>query len=291
MKVLPFKVPKTQNESFQSQIEDLPHFYGELHSHPEIQITYIKEGSGTLVAGDYISTFEPGKIYILGSNQPHVFRNTPEYFVEGSKLRVFGISIFINKDLFGKSFPGLPEISQLYDFFHRTERGMVLNSSVSHDVLPLILSFIDSQGFSKMTALFNLLDKLISTEGYAFLSSVATKKQFNSKDGERLNAIIQFTLAEYTRRINLEEVAEMASLTPHSFCRYFKMHTRKSYFSFLNEVRIGNARLLLQKNEQGIAQVAYSCGFNNLSNFNRIFKHLTGDTPKDFRKKMERVIG
>lgn len=291
MKVLPFKVPKTQNESFQTQVEDLPHFYGELHSHPEIQITYIKKGSGTLIAGDYIGPFEPGKIYILGPNQPHVFRNSPEYFREGSKLRVYGISIFINKELFGKPFMGLPEISQLYDFFNRTERGMALNASISHEILPLILKFIDSQGFSKMTTLFNLLEKLILTNGYTFLSSVAQEKQLNPKDGDRMNSVIHFTMNEYSRDITLDEVAEVARLTPQSFCRYFKMHTRKSYFAFLNEVRIGNACLLLQKNDSTITQIAYSCGFNNLSNFNRIFKSITGNTPKKFQKESVRIIG
>ncbi len=291
MKVLPFKVPKTQNESFQSQVEDLPHFYGELHSHPEIQITYIKEGSGNLIAGDYIGPFEPGKIYILGSDQPHVFRNSPEYFREGSKLRAYGMSIFINKGLFGKAFMGLPETSQLYDFFNRTDRGMALSAPISQEILPLILKFIDAQGFSRMTTLFNLLEKLILTDRYTFLSSIAREKRLNPKDGDRMNSVIHFTMNEYSRDITLEEVAEIARLTPQSFCRYFKMHTRKSYFTFLNEVRVGNARLLLQKNDSNIAQIAYSCGFNNLSNFNRIFKSITGNTPKNFRKESARIIG
>ncbi len=289
MKVLPFKVPKTQNESFQYQIEDLPHFYGKLHAHPEIQMTYIKQSTGTLVAGDYIGRFGPGRLYIFGSNQPHVFRNEPEYFKDKSKLRAYGISIFINKDLFGRSFLCLPEISQLYDFFERTERGMAFDTTVTSEVLPLILKFTESQGFSRMATLFNLLEKLVLTDRYIFLSSVATKKQFNSKDGERMNAIFQFTLTEYSRQINLEEVAGLANLTPQSFCRYFKLHTRKSYFTFLNEVRVGNACQLLQKKELSISQIAFSCGFNNLSNFNRIFKGITGSPPKDFRNKMTRT--
>lgn len=286
MKVLPFKVPKTQNESFQVQVEDLLHFYGELHAHPEIQITYIKKSTGTLVAGDYIGTFEPERLYIIGSNQPHVFRNGSEYYMDESKLKAYGISIFINKDLFGKSFLGLPEISQLYDFFERSERGMEFGSTITNEVLPLILRFTKSQGFSRMTALFNLLEKLVLTDNYRFLSSVAAKKQVNPKNGERMNTIFQFTLKEYSREISLEEVADLANLTPQSFCRYFKIHTRKNYFTFLNEVRVGNACQLLQKKELSISQIAFSCGFNNLSNFNRIFKNITGSTPKDFRSKL-----
>jgi AraC-like DNA-binding protein len=289
MKVLPFKVPKTENESFRVQIENDSHFYGELHSHPEIQITYIIESYGTLVAGDFIGQFEPGNLIIVGSNQPHVFRNNPEYFMGENGLKANCTSLFIRKNMFGKEFMDMPEIGLLKEFFTLTDRGLLIDKGESIKMLPLINSFQTSEGFSKLVVLFNFLDKIIKCSAFKILSSIALKKELNEKEGIRMNAIYQFTLTEYHNPISLKKIADIANLTPQSFCRYFKKHTRKSYVNFLSEVRIGHACQKLQYFDNSITTVCFTTGFNNLSNFNRQFKSVVGITPKEYRNKFSSV--
>lgn len=286
MKVLPFNVYKTDNESFLVQIENNAHFYGELHSHPEIQITYIRESTGTLVAGDHIGTFGPGDLIIIGSNQPHVFRNDPEYFNGEVGLKARCISLFIRKNMFGEEFMSMPEVASLSDFFTLSDRGMLPDKTESAKMLPLIHAFRTSEGFSKLVVLFNLLEKIIACPNYKLLSSSVPKKELNEKEGKRINSIYQFTLKEYTNSISIGQVAEIANLTPQSFCRYFKKHTRKSYTGFLNEIRIGHACKMLQDSNTTITNICFESGFRNLSNFNRQFKALMGLSPKEYRKKL-----
>ena len=285
MKVLPFKVPKTENESFRVQIENESHFYSELHSHPEIQITYIRESTGALVAGDFVGSFEPGNLVVIGSNQPHVFRNDPEYFKGEEGLKANCISLFIRKDMFGKDFLNMPEVESLNNFFSMSDKGMLLEGKESTKMLSLINSFQSSKGFSKLVVLFNLLEKIIDCTTFKSLSASPLKKELNEKEGKRMNAIYQFTLKEYTNAISINDVAEIANLTPQSFCRYFKKHTRKSYTGFLNEIRIGHACKMLQDVNNSVVAICFASGFNNLSNFNRQFKASTGLSPKDYRKK------
>lgn len=289
MRVLPFTVPKTKDESFRVEIENESHFYGELHAHPEIQITYIYESTGTLVAGDYIGPFEPGNLFVFGSNQPHVFKNDAEYYLGAEDLKANCISLFLRKDMFGMDFMQMPEIEQLRDFFALTDLGIVVHKSASIKLLPLIDSFKTAKGFSKLVCLFNLLESLVSDCTYQPLSSSVFRKELNEKEGKRMNAIYQFTLKEYTNNITIVQVAEIANLTPPSFCRYFKKHTRRSYNSFLTEIRIGHACKMLLNSTDPVIDICYASGFNNLSNFNRQFKSSKGLSPKEYRKQL--IIG
>jgi AraC-like DNA-binding protein len=80
-------------------------------------------------------------------------------------------------------------------------------------------------------------------------------------------------------------VANIASLTPGAFCRFFRQHTRKTFSTLLNEVRIEHACRHLRESKQSISQTAYVCGFTNLSNFNRQFKTITGLSPSDYIRR------
>jgi len=70
-----------------------------------------------------------------------------------------------------------------------------------------------------------------------------------------------------------------------TFCRYFKKITHKTYFQFLNEIRIGHAcKLLIEEENKNITDVAFLSGFNNMSNFNRQFKLIKGKSPSSYLK-------
>jgi AraC-like DNA-binding protein len=287
MKALPFKVPKTNKESFRVQIEDTDHFYHILHSHPEIQITYIVESKGTVLAGDYLGNFAPSELYVIGSGQPHVFKNEPMYFEKKENLTAQCISIFIHKEMFGQQFMMLPEVLPFKEFLMKTDKGIMFDNKVSKSIYPLIKSISEKEGMEKLIILFQILNVISSSSNYKFLSKTVSQNSFNEKEGKRMNDIYQFLLGESHRNISLNELAELANLTPNSFCRFFKNHTGKSYTRFLNEIRIGNASLLLQNSDKNISDICFETGFGNLSNFNRQFKNITGISPKQFREKLD----
>ena len=118
----------------------------------------------------------------------------------------------------------------------------------------------------------------------SYLSHVDYKSISKESDGQILNAVFQFTLSNFKDDITLHSVAKMANRSPAAFCRFFKKRTRKTYISFLNEVRIQEACSLLLKPDLNISEICFQTGFNNISNFNRQFKKITGFTPKGYRK-------
>jgi len=120
---------------------------------------------------------------------------------------------------------------------------------------------------------------------FTILSSIGFRYHENDTENQRLNAIYNFTLKNFMRKIDLQEVASLTGLIPNSFCRYFKTRTGKTYNQFLLEIRIGYACKLLLDNNQSIKQVCFESGFNNFSCFHKSFKAITGYTPQNYQNE------
>lgn len=101
---------------------------------------------------------------------------------------------------------------------------------------------------------------------------------------ERVNTIYDYSLRHFRRTILLEEIAAVANMSPHSFCRFFKSQTRKTYSRFLLELRVGHACKLLVENDLCIKQICYESGFNNFTGFYKYFKLITGKSPLRYQK-------
>lgn len=289
MKILPFKIPKTSQESFYLQEDHLQHFYDYLHQHPEVQITLILESEGKFIVGDHIGSFEPGDIFIIGPNLPHVFRNDARYYEQPDVLGAHSISVFFEWKSFGEKFLMLPELKALYEFSKISERGLALKDPIRRQIADLMHHLFKTTEMDRFIVLLNILN-ILSNEPAALrpLASSAVYNELDEADGKKLDMVYRFTMDEFHRKIHLEEVASVANMTVNSFCRYFKKRTRKSYIDFLTEIRIGQACKLLQQRDLSISQICYEVGFNNLSNFNRKFREINGLTPTEFRKYQDK---
>lgn len=282
MKVLPFKVSKTINSSFLIQVDDQPYFYDILHKHPELQLTTIMESDGTVLIGDYVGNFKPGDVFLINSNVPHVFKNDKKYYTENEGLRALGISIFFEETLFGEKFFKLPETQAVGQFLGKRQ-SLKLHPKTAEVLKPKIINLQSLNNLSKVIEMLSILEILTHAEDSATLTSDITH-DYTESQAKRLNDIYQFTMNEFHREITLEEVADVSNMTVPSFCRYFKKRTRKTYIEFLTEMRVSYACKLLQKEDLSITGVSHLSGFNNLSNFNRKFKKITGYTPTVFRR-------
>lgn len=282
MKVVPFNVPKISKQAFRFQDDKLTYFYDELHQHPEIQIMLIVKSSGTLVAGDYVGRFEPGELYIIGSGQAHVFRNDDIYYQAKSKLKAHSYSLYFDENYFGQHFWQLDELESVRNFSRRAERGLKVTGTTKEAVTNLIQLIDQQKGLDKLLLFFQILNKLSSTKELNTLSVSSHNPDYSHREGKRMNEILQFTFRESYRKIYINEVADVANLSTEAFCRYFKMRTRKTYTNFLNEVRISNACKLIIQKDLSIQEICWQAGFSNLSNFNRIFRKVTGKTPTTY---------
>ena len=123
MKILEFTLPVPANKSIIIKEEKLSNFYPYLHRHNEVQLTWIINGEGTLVAGNSMHNFHSNEIFWIGANQPHVFKSDPSYFENASTKRTHSIDIFFNIDTQLSSFFYIPEIKQLKQFINQHKQG------------------------------------------------------------------------------------------------------------------------------------------------------------------------
>ena len=281
MKALPFKIPKVENSSFHLQTDDEPYFYDKLHQHPELQLVWIVKGEGTLIYGDYLGEFKPNEVYLIGSNVPHVFRSKAEYYLPETP-GILSKAVFFKPDLIVKGKEVFPELSYLEAFLIEADRGLKIDSSKTEAITELMNEVFNSSSASRLGKIFGLIDEIKKSE-YQTLSELP-QKSIKENQGKRLDDVFKFTLENYHRPIQLDEVAEVVHMNKAAFCRYFKQHTRKTYLNFLNEIRLQKASELLKNSDFPIAQIAYEVGFNNLSNFNRTFKLNKGKPPFEYRK-------
>ena len=281
MKVVPFKIPKNSAEAIRVQVDELPHFYDHLHQHPEIQLTLIKESHGTLIAGDYVGHFHAGDVFIIGSNQAHVFRNDIKFFRKKSKA--VSVTIFFDDTTLGEAFWKTDELRSLQQFLKNNTGGFRCSGTKRKLLAEKILSIVPAAGIERLIIFLEILKILSTKKEMVSLSKPLLQRNIKSYDGKRLNKIIEFTFEEFHRTITLHEVSALANLTPEAFCKYFKTRTRKTYISFLNEIRINHACRLLTE-DKSIAAICYDCGFTNLSNFNRIFKKFKNISPGEWRR-------
>ena len=273
MKILPFKIPKPEQEALVYQEDSGIIFYDKLHQHEEIQISYIVSGEGSIVVGDTISDFKANDILVIGENVPHVFRSDSK---ASSKSIMY--TLFFTKESFGKEFFTLSDMTRLQNFFEESGYGMKILSESER--LGLLFDNLKNQSrIQRIATLLNILDIMISSDKQP-LSTFVYRKKYTEDEGNRMNNVIDYALSNFHEPFSLEMVAEKASMSKNAFCRYFKKRTNKTFSQFLIEIRIEHAcRLLFKDNDLPISEVSEQCGFLNIANFNRKFKELKGVTP------------
>lgn len=283
MKVLQFTIPVPLDKSIIVQRDVLPYFYPHLHRHKEIQLTWIQQGEGTLVADNNMHAFRPNEIYWLGANQPHIFKSEASYFQPKSRKKIIALVIFFNPDGELAGFFNLPEIKVLKNFIQQHQSGFKVPQEHATEISSRMLKVTNSSGTEQLLQFVELLKQLSGYQDITPLASGQNTQHVSEHEGIRIGHIYNYIMHNYDQPITLEDAAKQAHMTPQAFCRFFKKHTLHTFVSFLNEVRINEAcKKLTDGTYDNIATVAYTCGFNSITNFNRVFKTVTNKSPSEY---------
>lgn len=257
----------------------LPCFNHPYHFHPETEITFITEGSGTRVVGDHIGSFQAGELYLLGENLPHEFRNTitPE---RGAKAEVLHF-------LRGTK-PGfletMPEAQAFLLLLDRSKAGLAFDPQTSEHGGRLLQRIRQASGVRRLAALFELAAILLEAPEPRVLSSAGGSiPSRRTNRSERIRRICNVILEKFTENISHREMATQAHMAPASFSRLFLRTTAKTFTQFVTEVRLGHACRLLRESDDTIAEIAFASGFSNLAHFNRMFRRHHRRSPREYR--------
>jgi AraC-like DNA-binding protein len=289
MKPLFHKVPRPLQTSFSIRHDVEPSFDTTWHYHPELELHCVLKGEGIRFIGDKISNFSAGEMILLGENMPHTWYCREEDSGKGSHKDIEAIVLQFLPNCMGDDFLMLPEARLLLKLYEKAKRGMVIHGETQQRLLPLLNQMLHTEGLGKMVILLSILRLLSETEEYTFISNTYTFNPPGRQETERLSAVYNYTLSNFRKVITLEEIAAISNLTVTSFCRYFKVMTRKTYYDFLTEVRVGHVCRLLIEDKLSIPHISNECGFLNISNFYRQFKKVTGFTPVMYKRNYLQV--
>jgi len=263
--------------------EEIPHFTVPWHFHPEIEILLVVKSIGTVYVGDGINRFSEGEISIIGENIPHWWKSDPIYLEKKGALNTKALIIQFNKEIFESKFINLPEMAAIKNLLERSQRGIQFLGKTREDLGKQVKKMFRTDGIIRVTELILLLNQMANSTEYHYHSSVGYSQLANSYDFYRFNKVQEYIIRNFNQSIKLDEVADIVSMSPTAFCRYFKKHTGKTFVEFVTEFKIGQACKFLSEEKMTVSRACFESGFNNLSHFNEQFKKIVHLTPTEYK--------
>jgi AraC-like DNA-binding protein len=279
------KVSKEPRHSFSVRQDLVPCINNRWHYHSEVELINFKKGDGTQFIGDSIKEFKSGDVVLVGSNLPHYWRFDDSYFEEDSSKAADIRVAHFNENFWGEQFLQLPENVAIRSLLEKAKRGIQVTGHTRQQVAGLLENLLEKDGVQRVMLLIEALAIIADCKQLVTLSSIGFKQDCFQTEDDRINVIYDYSLKNFKRSIQLEEIADVANISPNSFCRYFKSRTRKTYSQFMIEVRVGHACKLLIENNISIKQLCYESGFNNFTSFHKYFKMITGKSPLNYQRE------
>jgi AraC-like DNA-binding protein len=253
-----------------------------VHYHEEYELNFIENASGVRrVVGSSIEEIDNLELVLVGPNIPHAW-----FTYKCKSESIFEITIQFHRDLFQEVFLKRNQLNFIRNLFERSLKGVSFSRRTIERVAPRLKALAEKEGFESVLDLMAVLHDLsLSPDSRTLSDDITYNTELIYNDSERVEKVVQFINANFSRTIRLAEAAELVEMAETAFSRFFKAKTGITFVDYLNDIRIGHASRLLIDTISPIAEIAQECGFTSLTNFNRIFKKRKGLVPKDFREK------
>lgn len=280
------KTPRHEWESFHCEVVRGTSYNARWHFHPELQITLVLQSHGYRLVGDKVAPLKPGDLVLLGANLPHVWhqdapRSRLDYGVHAVVVRFL-------ETFAGKEILGLPELADVRKLFHRAARGLEISGRTRTAVAARVEKLPQLGGLARLNELLAILDALAHSSDLKSIASTGFEPSLSTDDQDRMQRITTYINTHLAETIGREEVAREAHLSVGAFSRFFKVRAGMSLPEYLNELRVSRACRLLADERPKVTDIALECGFCNLANFNRRFRHITKMSPRDYRLQLQR---
>jgi len=273
--------PLTQSDCFTLFSRVKSAFDFPLHYHEEFELNFIQNAKNARrVIGDHIEDIDELELVLVGSNLQHA------WFTHHCKSKeIREITIQFHKDLFDEKFLRRNQLSFIRTMLEKSLRGILFSKETTQQLAPRIIELNQKQGFDSVLELMSILHDLSISRNMRILSDASfNNTEQYTYNSRRIEKTLEYMNHNFDKPITLNEVSRLANMSDAAFSRFFKQRTGNTFIDSLTEIRLGHASRMLIDTTQSIAEIAYHCGFNNISNFNRIFKKKKSCTPKDFRE-------
>ena len=251
-----------------------------LHFHHNYEIVFIKNGKGRIFINDTCQEYENGAILFLSPCLPH-YSFTNAQFEDNFEIVIHFDEAFIENRL-----KPIPEFLSLIPFIHQSKKVLVYDSIFKEKQTAIFEEIVNQNPLEQLISFFRILSRLASSSNYHYLLN----KPFNDSriQHKQVENIFNFINENYQQSISTKDIAKHLNLTTNSFCKVFKKLTHKTFITYLNEYRIHRASNLLENTNDTISEIAFQCGFENLSYFSKMFYRVKNNKPIDYKRLLEK---
>ncbi len=246
------------------------------HFHPEIELIWVKRGHGLRYVDRSIEPFSSGDFCLIGKNVPHAFVSIPSQHTGAEWI----VGHFL-PETWGETFWGLPENRRIAALLIRSQHGLRFDLRETGGIHELFERMEEVSGAFRLAMWLEVMERLAQCRRQQVLNARAVTE---IKIDSRLQHILNWIGRNVTDpAMTQARAADEVRMSPQSFCRFFRAGTGRSFQRYVNEVRVARVCSGLIHDSQSISETAFQEGFNNLANFNRRFREITGRTPRQYR--------
>jgi AraC-like DNA-binding protein len=271
-------ISASQNASFSVRRFEEPRFSAPYHFHPEYELTLIVAGSGNRYVGTHMGDYGPGDLVLLGANLPHCWK-TEEVPLHPSA----SVVIQFHEQFMGTPFFDKPELASIRQLLQASRYGLQFTGDTSVVKTAMLELAGEQEPFKRLQSLLHILHTLAGTTNHTVLEKRSEYTNLSVTEKERINAVMGYIVDNFQNTIRLSDVAAIANMTPHAFCKYFKRITRKTVVEAVNDYRIDFAARQLVYTGKAVSQIGFDSGFEDVSNFYKTFRRRMKRSPLSYR--------
>lgn len=255
-----------------------------VHFHPEYELNFIENApDAQRLVGDHKGYIGQTELVLVGPNLHHGWNNG---LCQSDTIHE--ITIQFHRDLIHESLLNRNMMAPVKELLDKSSHGILFSEATATELAPKIYRLAEKNGIEAFTSLLSILNVLALSSGQQQLCDVQfTPEEFVKNN--RIRRICEYIEKNYQEKIKIAEAARSLKMTETTLSRLMKQQTGRSFIDFLNDYRIGFATRWLTETNQTISEIAFRCGFYNISNFNRIFKKSKGCTPGEYRENFSGI--
>jgi len=285
MKIAKLRLQQQTDKSFIVHNEYYP--YAPWHHHPEYELVLQLKGKGRRMVGDSVDRFVEHDLIFTGPFLPHQW--IPDLYHPGHpdnyQERAFVIQFL--DDFLGEKFFDLPENTSLKKFLTGSARGCQFFGESKAKIISILMKMMDCDDTGKLYGLLGIFEIFANTCEYHHLSSQASVESFGINENEAMHKALQYIMQNFQKDIQIKDLLEVTNMSYATFYNYFRRYYKVPFKEYLLDIRIDYACNLLRDQSLNISEIAYNCGFENLSNFNRQFRRLKDMTPSQYQRGLK----
>lgn len=246
------------------------------HLHISIELIYVNKGHKKIKIGENIYTLSEGDVAVILPNIVHTYM---DYEEEEGKENSTVITLIIFNQI------------QNFEFEERSSgitatNPIVSKENIHKDVLYCIQALLKNYQNNESTKLASLYMQIILERLYPYLDIVEGK---DVAPKNLIGKVILYISKNFRDKISLEVLSREFGVSKEHISRLFSGTINMRLTQYINTMRVDYAKELLITTNSNILTIGLESGFENQQTFNRVFRELSGISPKEFRKKYKRT--